>query len=105
MTGVQTCALPISISIFDGNVIINSLDAIKKGHPLYICPEGLMNPDKQRLRKSKTGVARIALMSKVPVLPIGVVNSEKVLPIHSFIPRFSRAWLNIGKPIDRKSVV
>lgn len=41
----------------------------------------------------------MALLAKVPVVPVGIVNSSKVLPIGAVIPRFKRVVINIGKPM------
>jgi len=50
-----------------------------------------------KLQRAKTGVARLALAAKVPVLPIGLTNTFKILPKGKWIPRFGRADVNIGK--------
>ncbi|MEA2035970.1 MAG: lysophospholipid acyltransferase family protein [Nanoarchaeota archaeon] len=88
------------ISIFEGNVINRCVQNLKKGNILVSFPEGLMNLDTKILLEAKTGTARVALLSKVPIVPIGILNSEKILPPpHSFIPRFHKLTIKIGKPI------
>ncbi|HEY2205787.1 MAG TPA: lysophospholipid acyltransferase family protein, partial [Pseudonocardia sp.] len=51
-----------------------------------IYPEGTRSPD-GRLFKGKTGVARMALESEVPVIPVAMIGTDKVNPIGSKIWR------------------
>ena len=41
----------------------------------------------------------MALKSKMEVLPVGVIDSFKVLPRGAMFPRFVRCEIKIGKPI------
>ena len=50
-------------------------------------------------RKEKTGAAKLAIEANVPVLPIGLINTDKVLPRGKFFPRFRRCDIKIGKPL------
>lgn len=72
---------------------------LKKGGIIQIFPEGARSKD-GKLQKAKTGVARLALKAKVPVLPIGIIGSNKVLPKSALFPRFARCEVKIGKLID-----
>ena len=69
---------------------------IKNGHIMMIFPEGTRSWD-GKLKKAYTGIARLALKSKAPVLPIGITNSNKVLPKGKIFPRFARCRVKIGK--------
>lgn len=71
---------------------------LKNGEIMMIFPEGKRSPD-GKLQKAYSGAAKLALLSKVPVLPIGVIGSGKVLPKGKFFPRFARCEVNIGKPM------
>ncbi len=75
-----------------------ALKYLKKGEPVGIFPEGGRSID-GKLREAKTGIARLALVSKVPVLPIGIIGSHKVLPKGAKFPRFKRFDIKIGKLI------
>ncbi|HEY5880400.1 MAG TPA: lysophospholipid acyltransferase family protein [Nakamurella sp.] len=72
---------------------------LKEGHILGIYPEGTRSPD-AKLYKGKTGVARMALEAKVPVIPVVVIGTEKVNPIGSKIWRPGRIKMVIGRPLD-----
>lgn len=64
-----------------------------------IYPEGTRSPD-GRLYKGKTGVARMALESEVPVIPVAMIGTDKVNPIGSRIWRPCKVRIKIGEPLD-----
>ena len=74
-----------------------ALNYIKQGHILMIFPEGRRSDGK--LMKGHTGIARLALTAKVPVLPCGITNANKVLPKGKLFPRFVMCEVKIGKLI------
>jgi len=90
------------VSIYDGNPIENSIKALKGDSAFLIFPEGKQNYGNPNLLKAKTGAARIALRAKVPIIPMGIIGSEKVIPKNTFLPRFHRITINIGKPLHFK---
>lgn len=45
---------------------------IESGKPVLIFPEGTRNYDPSHLTKGKTGAARLALITGVPVIPVGI---------------------------------
>jgi len=74
------------------------LDALHDGRLVGIYPEGTRSPD-GRLYKGHTGVARMALASGVPVIPVAVADTARVKGL------FGIGWVwkpkvIIGKPID-----
>ncbi|AHI02912.1 1-acyl-sn-glycerol-3-phosphate acyltransferase [Corynebacterium falsenii DSM 44353] len=76
-----------------------ALRVLEKGDPLGMYPEGTRSPD-GRLYKGKTGLARIALESNVDVYPVAMINTNKVNPIGSWIPRPYRCGVYVGDPIS-----
>ena len=76
----------------------SALVYLKNGEIMMIFPEGRRSTD-GKLQKSYPGAAKLALLSKVPVLPIGVIGSGKVLPKGKIFPRFARCEVSIGKPM------
>lgn len=79
-----------------------ALDVLKERKLLGIYPEGTRSPDGY-LYRGRTGVARLALASGVPVIPVGLIGTEKVMPKSAKMPRlFGRVEVvvRIGKPID-----
>lgn len=70
------------------------------GELLGIYPEGTRSPD-GRLYKGKTGVARMALEAGVPVIPVAMINTERVQPTGRKLPHFRpRPGIRFGKPLD-----
>jgi 1-acyl-sn-glycerol-3-phosphate acyltransferase len=41
----------------------------------------------------------IALRAKVPVIPVALINTEKLLPVHSIFVRFARVKVVYGPPV------
>ena len=79
--------------------IRTGLRVLRKGDLLGIYPEGTRSPD-GRLYRGKTGVARMALEGKVPVLPVAMIDTDKVQPIGKKVPNIRRVGMIIGPPMD-----
>jgi 1-acyl-sn-glycerol-3-phosphate acyltransferase len=75
------------------------LSILRRGDLFGIYPEGTRSPD-GRLYRGRTGVARLALQAGVPVLPVAMVDTEKVQPPGQVIPKIGRVGVRIGKPLD-----
>lgn len=75
------------------------LAVLGSGNILGIYPEGTRSPDGQ-LYRGRTGLARMALEAKVPVIPVVMVNTDVVMPIGRSIPRVGRVGVVIGEPLD-----
>ncbi|MBG6107852.1 1-acyl-sn-glycerol-3-phosphate acyltransferase [Frigoribacterium sp. CG_9.8] len=75
------------------------LGVLARGEVLGIYPEGTRSPD-GRLYRGRTGVARMILESGVPVVPVAMIDTEKVMPIGSRLPKVRRIGIVIGKPLD-----
>lgn len=75
------------------------LGVLAKGDVLGIYPEGTRSPD-ARLYRGRTGVARMILEAHVPVVPVAMIDTEKVMPIGSKLPRVRRIGIVFGEPLD-----
>ena len=75
------------------------LRVLSKGEALGIYPEGTRSPD-GRLYRGKTGVARMALEAHVPVIPVVMIDTEKIQPPGRVIPKIGRVGVKIGRPLD-----
>lgn len=64
-----------------------------------IYPEGTRSHD-GKLYRGKTGVARLALESGVPVIPVAVVGTDVVAPPGKKFGRLVRPVVRFGKPLD-----
>jgi 1-acyl-sn-glycerol-3-phosphate acyltransferase len=81
------------------NSLLAGADALAAGGLLGIYPEGTRSPD-GRLYRGKTGVAKLALHTGVPVIPVAMIGTDKVQPIGRRIPNIRRVGTIIGKPLD-----
>ncbi|WP_102142673.1 lysophospholipid acyltransferase family protein [Mycobacterium hubeiense] len=72
-----------------------------EGKLLGMYPEGTRSPD-GRLYKGKTGLARLALQTGVPVIPVAMVGTDVVNPPGKKGLRFGRVQVKFGKPMDFK---
>ena len=78
----------------------SGLRVLAAGNVLGIYPEGTRSPD-GRLYKGRTGVARLALESRAPVVPCAMINTFELLPSGSFRPQMrTRPGVIFGKPLD-----
>ena len=75
---------------------------IRSGTSVVVFPEGTRSPD-GRLLPFKSGALLIALRSGVPIIPIGIWGTYKILPKGSLWVRPGSAVVTIGRPIDTKS--
>jgi 1-acyl-sn-glycerol-3-phosphate acyltransferase len=75
------------------------LKVLGQGQVLGIYPEGTRSPD-GRLFRGRTGIARMALEAKVPVVPVAMIDTEKVQPIGRRFPRIRRIGIIVGEPLD-----
>lgn len=75
------------------------LGVLSQGLLLGIYPEGTRSPD-GRLYRGRTGIARMVLEAKVPVVPVAMIDTEKVQPIGKRLPRIRRVGIVIGEPLD-----
>ncbi len=72
---------------------------LDKGELMGMYPEGTRSPD-GRLFKGKTGLARIAMETGVPVIPVAMIGTEELNPPGTVFPRLARITVRIGKPLD-----
>lgn len=75
------------------------LRRLNDGGLFGIYPEGTRSPD-GRLYRGKTGVARLALESGAPVIPIAMVGTDIAQPIGRTIPKPLRIGVVAGEPLD-----
>ncbi|MBI3027770.1 1-acyl-sn-glycerol-3-phosphate acyltransferase [Candidatus Woesearchaeota archaeon] len=92
-------AIPIDRQKGGKKALKQAIRALKEGRIIAIHPEGTRSLTGQ-LQQGKTGVARLALASKVPVIPVGLIGTFEILPKGRYVPKFKKAVMNIGKPMN-----
>ncbi|MEG3634811.1 lysophospholipid acyltransferase family protein [Micromonospora palythoicola] len=75
------------------------LTVLRSGGVAGIYPEGTRSPD-GRLYRGKTGVARLALESGAPVVPVAMLNLDEIQPPGQLIPNLARVRIRFGPPLD-----
>ncbi|HET9974238.1 MAG TPA: lysophospholipid acyltransferase family protein [Streptosporangiaceae bacterium] len=76
-----------------------ALALLQAGNLFGIYPEGTRSPD-GRLYRGRPGVGWLALKSGLPVIPVGMVGTRRVLPPGSVVPRPGRIEIRIGAPLS-----
>ncbi|MEV4285240.1 lysophospholipid acyltransferase family protein [Nonomuraea bangladeshensis] len=99
-SGVGTVPIDRSGGKASEAALRTGLRILREGHILGIYPEGTRSPD-GRLYKGKTGVARLALESRAPVIPWAMVNTYEMMPPGRPLPKLGiRPGVRFGKPLD-----
>jgi 1-acyl-sn-glycerol-3-phosphate acyltransferase len=75
-----------------------AVELLRDGELLGIYPEGTQSPD-GRLYRGRTGVARLAMMTPAPVIPVAMTGTFHVLPGGRRMPRRGRVEIRIGEPL------
>ncbi|MDG4827146.1 lysophospholipid acyltransferase family protein [Asanoa sp. WMMD1127] len=75
------------------------LRVLRAGNLAGIYPEGTRSPD-GRLYRGKTGVARLALLSGAPVIPVVMLNADEIQPPGKVFPKIKRVRIRFGEPLD-----
>jgi 1-acyl-sn-glycerol-3-phosphate acyltransferase len=70
----------------------------EKSISVLIFPEGGRSEDGE-LQPFKEGAAYIAIKSGVPLVPIAIIGTRRILPMHSATFRRGRVKLSVGDPI------
>jgi 1-acyl-sn-glycerol-3-phosphate acyltransferase len=76
-----------------------ALDVLAEGGAFGIYPEGTRSRD-GRLYRGRTGVAQLALTSGAPIVPVGLIGTERLQPVGSNRIRLVRVSVVFGEPID-----
>lgn len=79
--------------------LLTGLRVLGGGDLLGIYPEGTRSPD-GKMYRGRTGVARMVLEAGVPIVPIAMIDTEKMMPIGTRLPRVRRIGIIIGEPLD-----
>jgi len=75
-----------------------ALEVLGRGDAFGIYPEGTRSRD-GRLYRGRTGVAQLALVSGAPIVPVGLIGTERLQPVGARWPRLARVTVRFGEPI------
>ncbi len=80
--------------------IKSGIEVLERGELFGIYPEGTRSPDGRLYRGKPGGLARVALATGAPVIPVAMIDTEKVQPPGKVVPKMIRPGIRIGKPLD-----
>ena len=78
--------------------VLTGVRLLNAGHCIGIYPEGTRSPD-GKLYRGRTGIARLAIESGAPVIPVAMHNTEKIQPTGKIIPKIARVGVDFGEPM------
>lgn len=98
---------PITRASADREAITRATTLLTAGEPVGMFPEGTRRrPGAEAtddLGEAHSGVAFIATRAGVPVIPVGIVGTDKALPAGAVLPKFPRVTIRIGDPVHPDS--
>ncbi|MET8475001.1 lysophospholipid acyltransferase family protein [Streptomyces sp. NPDC006422] len=80
--------------------IKSGIEVLERGELFGIYPEGTRSPDGRLYRGKPGGLARVALSTGAPVIPVAMIDTEKIQPPGKVMPKLMRPGIRIGKPLD-----
>jgi 1-acyl-sn-glycerol-3-phosphate acyltransferase len=96
--------IPLRRGAGDAGALQEAVRTVSGGALAGIFPEGLVNADPERgLQRGHSGVARIALATGAPVIPVGIWGTQRRWPrdgLHLHRPLRPRVALAYGAPIE-----
>ena len=75
------------------------LGVLERQLVLGIYPEGTRSPD-GKLYRGRTGIARMILEAQVPVVPVAMIDTDKVQPLGAKYPKIHRVGVKFGQELD-----
>jgi 1-acyl-sn-glycerol-3-phosphate acyltransferase len=92
-------AFPVKRGTADRSALKRAIDLLERGKVVAMFPEGTRLLDGE-LRQAEPGLGMIALRARATVIPTALINTEKLLPPHSYLLKFTRLKVVFGKPVD-----
>jgi len=83
--------------------LLRGVAALKSGMPLVLFPEGARSPD-GRLQSAHSGCAFMAIRAGVPLIPLALIGTYELLPIHVYALRPRPLKIIVGDPIPTDSL-
>jgi 1-acyl-sn-glycerol-3-phosphate acyltransferase len=78
---------------------------LERGELFGIFPEGTRSPDGM-LHKGRAGLARLAVRTGAPIVPVGIRGTDRVQPPGASVPRpFVHCEVHFGRPVDMSRFV
>jgi 1-acyl-sn-glycerol-3-phosphate acyltransferase len=73
--------IPIRRGVRDAHAMDDALETVARGAVVALAPEGKLNEDGERgLLRMKSGIARLALPTAAPIVPVGIWGTNALWP-------------------------
>ena len=97
-------AFPIKRDSPDRAALRRAENLLKSGEALLLFPEGRLSLD-GHLQRLQPGAALLSLRSGAPIIPIGLCNTNRIVPYGAVRPQYSPLPVTVtyGPPIDPSS--
>ena len=97
---IKSCgAYPVKRGIVDKNTIKTACKKLSNNKCIGIFIDGTRQKN-GRVNKPKQGAALLAFKNQKLLLPVAIVNSNRLIKFKFFIPLFSKIVIKVGKPVQ-----
>ena len=101
---IKACgAYPVKRGIADKTTIKIACEKLSNNNSIGIFIDGTRQKD-GRVNKPKQGASLLAFKNQKLLLPVAIINSQKLVRFRFFIPLFAKIVIKVGKPIDPPKV-
>lgn len=97
-------AFPVKRGTADRAALREAVDRLKSGHVLGIFPEGTRSPD-GTLGQAEKGFALIARQTGVPIVPVAIVGTNRILPKGAKFARRHHVTITVGVPFTAQELL
>jgi len=97
----QVLAFPVRRGTADREALQFASGLLKEGEFVGVFPEGTRSTEGES--EGHGGAAFLAIRNNVPVTPIGIAGTDRILPPGARFPRFPKVVISVGTPIDPAS--
>lgn len=98
--------VPIKQRSADRNGLKLAIETVQQGDALAIFPEGEVSESRD-LQPFLPGVLLILRQTRAPVLPVGIVGTERIVPYGKLVPKpaFGAVHVRFGQPIPAEQIL
>jgi 1-acyl-sn-glycerol-3-phosphate acyltransferase len=83
--------------------LLRGVAVLKAGTPLVLFPEGKRSPD-GHMQVAASGCAFMAIRAGVPLIPLALIGTYELLPIHVYSLRPRPLMIIVGDPISTEGL-
>ena len=96
---IKSCgAYPVKRGIVDKTTIKTACEKLLNNNSIGIFIDGTRQKD-GRVNKPKQGAALLSFKNQKMLLPVAIINSNRLVRFKFFIPFFTKIVIKVGKPI------